>query len=285
MAFTALCASTALFATALVSLPVCPASAPLSCHNTTAIRDKCCTEVQGQVLQVQLWDTDPATGPSDHWGIHGLWPDFCDGSYTSYCDESRQYTNISCILESYGKYDLLAYMREFWKNDNGDDEEFWQHEWGKHGTCYTTLQPSCFPHYTPQEEVVAFFEQVVHQFDRLPTYTYLAAAGILPSTTETYTNARIMAALNAARGVNATIECDDDELYQVEYTFNVQGSVADGVFVPAEPVGEGNGCPSEGIKYLPKNESSTPTVKNTETCASGLSAEGTTAMAEYYFGS
>lgn len=53
--------------------PQCPASAPLSCQNTTVITDTCCTEVQGQVLQVQFWDTDPATGPSDSWTIHGLW--------------------------------------------------------------------------------------------------------------------------------------------------------------------------------------------------------------------
>ena len=31
-------------------------------------------DVQGLIQQVQFWDTDPVTGPSDSWTIHGLWP-------------------------------------------------------------------------------------------------------------------------------------------------------------------------------------------------------------------
>ena len=58
---------------AVAASPSCPAGTALSCQNTTIITDTCCTEVQGQVLQVQFWDTDPATGPSDSWTVHGLW--------------------------------------------------------------------------------------------------------------------------------------------------------------------------------------------------------------------
>lgn len=286
MAMKTVLAASALLAPALALAPICPIGplAPLSCHNTTAIKNTCCTEVQGQVLQVQFWDTDPATGPADHWTIHGLWPDYCDGSYTQYCDESRQYSNISCILEAAGKNDLLAYMRKYWKDQSGEDESFWEHEWGKHGTCYSTLEPECFAHYRPQEEVVDFFEQVVRLFKLLPTYDvskhlpvcsagtntmrqFLAASGIYPSSTRNYTNNEIMSALHRVRGVNATIECDSDgELYEVYYTFNTKGSVADGLFVPVNPVGEGNGCPAEGIQYLPKDLSTTPAVNNTEVC-------------------
>ena len=120
---------------ALATAPVCPVGprAPLSCHNTTAIANTCCTEVQGQVVQVQFWDTQPATGPADHWTIHGLWPDYCDGTYTQYCDENRQYTNISCILEAAGRNDLLSFMEKYWKDQSGADESFWEHEWNKHG--------------------------------------------------------------------------------------------------------------------------------------------------------
>lgn len=63
-----------------------------------------------------------------------------------------------------------------------------------------------------------------------------------------------MLALNKPRGVNATLECDNGQLYEVYYTFNTYGSIADGLFVPTNPVGEGLGCP-ESIQYLPKNES------------------------------
>lgn len=124
----ALLAASALAAPVLALPPICPIGplAPLSCHNTTAISNACCTEVQGQVLQVQFWDTQPATGPANHWTIHGLWPDFCDGTYSQYCDESRQYKNISCILEAAGADATLAYMQQYWKDQSGDDESFWE---------------------------------------------------------------------------------------------------------------------------------------------------------------
>lgn len=57
-----------------VSALSCPADAPLSCHNTTAYANTCCFNYPGgQILQTQFWDTDPSTGPTDSWTIHGLW--------------------------------------------------------------------------------------------------------------------------------------------------------------------------------------------------------------------
>jgi hypothetical protein len=46
----------------------------LSCHNTTTVDNLCCfNSPGGSLLQTQFWDTDPASGPSDSWTIHGLW--------------------------------------------------------------------------------------------------------------------------------------------------------------------------------------------------------------------
>ena len=82
-----------------------------------------------------------------------------------------------------------------------------------------------------------------------------------------------MSALNRPRGVNATIECDGAQIYEVYYTFNTYGSIADGIFIPENPVGEGtNGCPAE-IQYLPKNESNIY-VPPTSTSAAAVKATG-----------
>ena len=47
---------------------------PLSCHNKSAVANTCCFNCPGGLLlQTQFWDTNPATGPADHWTVHGLW--------------------------------------------------------------------------------------------------------------------------------------------------------------------------------------------------------------------
>ncbi|KAL2052956.1 hypothetical protein ABVK25_006897 [Lepraria finkii] len=115
--------------------------------------------LSGELLQTQFWDTDPATGPASHWTVHGLWPDHCDGTYSQYCDESRQYINSSAILKSYNANSLLSNIETYWKDDGGNDESFWEHEWGKHRNCISTFDPNCYVDYTPQEEVVDFFQK------------------------------------------------------------------------------------------------------------------------------
>lgn len=126
----------------------------------------------GQFVQTQFWDTSPSTGPTNSWTVHGLWPDHCDGTYDANCDTSREYTNITQILKSYGKTDLLSYMDTYWKDYQGNDESFWEHEWAKHGTCISTLKPSCYgSSYTPQQEVVDYFQQAVTLFKTLDSYT------------------------------------------------------------------------------------------------------------------
>lgn len=62
-------------------------------------------------------------------------PDRCDGTFDASCDSTRAYTNISAIIKSFGKTELLSYMQTYWKDYSGNDDSFWSHEWSKHGTC------------------------------------------------------------------------------------------------------------------------------------------------------
>ena len=52
-------------------------------------------------------------------------------------------------------------MKKYWKDDAGNDESFWEHEWNKHGTCISTLEPSYYNGYKAQEEVVDSFQQLL----------------------------------------------------------------------------------------------------------------------------
>jgi ribonuclease T2 len=77
-----------------------------------------------------------------------------------------------------------------------------KHEWSKHGTCLSTLQPTCLPGGSPKgAEAVIFYQRVVELFKKLPTYEWLALHDILPSETQTYTLSELTDALKAESGV------------------------------------------------------------------------------------
>lgn len=67
----------------------------------------------------------------------------------------------------------------------------------------------------------------------LPTYEFLASAGITPSASKTYTHAAMTEALKAATGYAPALNCESHvKLSAVEYYFNLKGSVIDGEFIP-----------------------------------------------------
>ncbi|EMC93952.1 hypothetical protein BAUCODRAFT_215932 [Baudoinia panamericana UAMH 10762] len=200
--------------------------------------DSCCAETFGGLfLSTQYWDT--YTGlesqgqvlPLNTWTLHGLWPDFCNGSYTQYCDLTRQFDpspspnttnglpngtvvprytgpNIGTFLTPFQRNDLLAYMNTFWINQGGPNYDFWGHEFSKHATCFSTFDVPCYgPQYVQHQEVVDFFETAILYYRRLPTYGWLSAAGIRPSNTTTYSLSAIESALRTGYGATPYVGC------------------------------------------------------------------------------
>ena len=55
--------------------------------------------------------------------IHGLWPQINSSAYPEYC-KSVNYT--------YPTDTLLENMEAYW---HGCDDDLWEHEWQKHGSC------------------------------------------------------------------------------------------------------------------------------------------------------
>ncbi|OIW27128.1 ribonuclease T2 [Coniochaeta ligniaria NRRL 30616] len=200
--------------------------------------DSCCTETfGGLVLATQLWQTYTGhesakqVNPKDTWTIHGLWPDFCNGSYTQYCDLSRQYdplpspntttgtpsgtpvrpwtgTNIGEFLKPFGKLDLLAFMNKYWIAQNQPNSDFWGHEFSKHATCFSSFDVECYgPQYVQHQEVVDFFETVISYYQILPTWGWLRAKDIAPSNETAYSLTSIQAALTEGFGKRPYILC------------------------------------------------------------------------------
>ncbi|CZS99491.1 related to ribonucleases [Rhynchosporium graminicola] len=202
------------------------------------VTDSCCTETfGGLVLSTQFWDTHTGLEsegqvlPANTWTLHGLWPDFCNGSYTQYCDLSRQYDplpspntttgtpagkpvlsykgpNIGTFLAPFGKLDLLAYMNKFWIAQNQPNADLWGHEFSKHATCFSSFELPCYgPQYQEHSEVVDYFETAVSYYQNLPTYGWLSAASIRPSNSTKYTLGDMQGALTKGFGALPYIGC------------------------------------------------------------------------------
>lgn len=65
--------------------------------------------------------------PANHFTIHGLWANYDNGSYPSFCDKSAPFdeSKVASIEED---------LDEYWPSYSGADTKFWKHEWDKHGT-------------------------------------------------------------------------------------------------------------------------------------------------------
>ncbi|EXJ94602.1 hypothetical protein A1O1_02998 [Capronia coronata CBS 617.96] len=287
----------------------------------------CVNHPSGHFLQTQFWDTSPALGAPDSWTIHGLWPDLCTGGFDQFCDSSRRHDDIPAALKAAAPPELsgplLAFMNEYWLSLDGDNAHLWAHEWNKHGTCISTLEPTCYAddddddddasatghdhrhgqtsgHSTVDRnypDVLDYIIQTTSLFKTLDTYTLLADAGIVPSTTATYTLRELEDAMEtSAHGVPVTFRCNRfGELDEVWYHFAVMGSLrtelrrGDGgkgsrvkdvvsaplsdsttyspflnesaireIFIPTAPDGVISNCPRQGIKYRPKSTGHKP---------------------------
>lgn len=249
----------------------CGTSGAESCVSSSSGQDLCCFEYPGGLLvQPQFWDYDPSTGPSNSWTIHGLWPDHCDSTYDENCDPSRAYTDIASLLTDNDAGDTLSYMQTYWVDIDGDNEEFWEHEWSTHGTCFSTLELDCFSGIIRGQEAVAYFQSVVALFKSLPTYEWLANKGITPSSSTSYSLSKVIAALEeGSGGYTPALDCDGSNLNQIYWYFHLKGSVVDGAFVPISAP-EAGSCGST-VKYPPKSSSSTPTSTTTSSSPSGTS--------------
>jgi ribonuclease T2 len=225
-----------------LSRPHCP-NPILSCSSASRspFLNTCCTETfGGLVLSTQFWST--YTGlesagqllPANSWTLHGLWPDFCNGSYTQYCDLSRQYDPHPSPNTTTGKPDgipvppysgpivdpflsalgkpgktLLRWMNKFWIAQGQQNSELWAHEFSKHATCFSTFEQRCFSkrELKRHEDLLDYFDVSARFFERLPTYEWLAEKGITPRNSTGYSLGMIQAALGEKHGGVPFVGC------------------------------------------------------------------------------
>lgn len=214
-----------------------------------------------------------------------------NGSYTQYCDLSRQYdpypspnttngqpdgTPVPAYdgpqidpWTTFGKQDLRDYMNTYWINRDQENYVLWVHEYSKHATCFSTFDTPCYgPKHIPEEDVIEFFETVIKYDMRLPTWDWLAASDIVPSNTTTYTLSDLEDALSSEYGAVPYLGCsgpsyneteagagsDDDGgtvLSEAWYYFNVKGRPQEGKWAPVDQTGSSSCTSAEGAISYP----------------------------------
>ncbi|XP_074278748.1 ribonuclease 1-like [Silene latifolia] len=156
----------------------------------------------------------PSTGkPAADFGIHGLWPNYNDGTYPSNCDSNTPFdrTQISSVLKR---------MKSEWPTlacPSNDGINFWTHEWEKHGTCSESV--------LDQHSYFQTALDLKHQTNLLQALT---SKGIKPNG-ESYTLQSIKEAIQESVGYTPFVECNVDtsgnsQLYQVYLCVDNSGS-------------------------------------------------------------
>lgn len=182
--------------------------------------DSCCAPRLGRYLFSLQW-LDRA-GPVDKFTIHGFWPDYCDGrpGPRSGCDSNRHYSDIGNKIKSLNST-LLEELDTFWPSMYGNNPSFWSHEWNKHGTCVSTLEPHCYESYVPYQDAHDYFVTVINLFKRYDYVKALAKSGIRPG--RIYDREDIVKAFKTNLGLDATLKCRGKNLKEMHIHFLAAG--------------------------------------------------------------
>jgi ribonuclease I len=61
--------------------------------------------------------------------IHGLWPEYYNNSYPSYCNRTAKF-DVNKLKP------LEMFLNDYWSSYEGPNPSFWEHEYLKHATCF-----------------------------------------------------------------------------------------------------------------------------------------------------
>uniref|UniRef100_A0A8R1I3A7 Uncharacterized protein n=1 Tax=Caenorhabditis japonica TaxID=281687 RepID=A0A8R1I3A7_CAEJA len=121
------------------------------------------------------------------WTIHGLWPNYENGSYPQNCKGTPKHFDADMIKSIAGK------MRTVWPNlfPGKSIQSFWKHEYEKHGTC--AQSDELF------DTELLYFTEVMKVYDSIDIATAMSSIG--PSD-KLITKNDVLTALTSVTGGN-----------------------------------------------------------------------------------
>ena len=129
--------------------------------------------------------------------LHGLWPEFLNGSWPQYCDPAAPF-NMTSVQ------DLLPELHTYWPSlVAADQAAFWEHEWTRHGTC---MEPFFGASAAKEHD---YFRLVLTLREHFDAWAMLQAQGIGPASTTTWL--QVKKALETGWPAKIDVGCNFDK--------------------------------------------------------------------------
>ena len=129
--------------------------------------------------------------------LHGLWPEFLNGSWPQYCDPAAPF-NMTSVQ------DLLPELHTYWPSlVAADQAAFWEHEWTRHGTC---MEPFFGASAAKEHD---YFRLVLTLREHFDAWAMLQAQGIGPASTTTWL--QVKKALETGWPAKIEVGCNFDK--------------------------------------------------------------------------
>jgi len=133
-----------------------------------------------------------ATNPR-RFSIHGFWPTTPEPPYPAYCRDVNFSPSAIASLEDELNSEWPSY------NPDGTNEEFWEYEYDKHGSCSLDN--------TLTNTQLKYFQQSLNLHETYNIDDVLNASGIVASDTKMYSKTELNNIFRAAWGVIPTMDC------------------------------------------------------------------------------
>ncbi|XP_017981030.1 PREDICTED: ribonuclease 2 [Theobroma cacao] len=141
--------------------------------------------------------------------IHGLWPDYNDGTWPSCCAQVQfDVKEISTLLDALEKYWPSLYCGQSSTCYSGRGL-FWAHEWEKHGTC-------SFPVFRDE---YSYFLTTLNVYFKYNVTKILNEAGYVPSNSERYPLGGIVSAIENSFQATPEVVCSKDAVEEIRLCF------------------------------------------------------------------
>lgn len=144
-----------------------------------------------------------------HFTIHGLWPDYNDGSWPQCCNGPSFDENKIASLRGELERDWPSLSCSSPSDCHGKRGSFWEHEWEKHGTCaYPVIRDEC-----------GYFSTTLQLYSKYNILDILSAAGYSPDNGKEYPTRDLIAAIRKAVGATPLLVCSQGEVMELRICF------------------------------------------------------------------